>query len=74
MDGNSSKVLLDSYWSPQSLFNIFGNVLATGVIILITVLILISNVSNIVIIVKARESYGVTAYLMISLALADLGK
>ena len=54
--------------------NLAWGVTQTLIIIVITALIILGNVTNIVVISRSLHTFSITGYFLISLACADLGK
>lgn len=54
--------------------NLAWSVLQTTIISLVSILIILSNVTNIAVISRSLNDFGITGYFLISLAFADLGQ
>ena len=54
--------------------NLAWSVLQTTVISLVSILIIFGNVTNIAVISRSLNAFGITGYFLISLSFADLGE
>ena len=54
--------------------NLAWSVTQTAIITLVSILIIFSNVTNILVISRSISGFGITGYFLISLAFADLGE